>query len=135
MVTESCLLVASAQMYADEDEHWGIRIENVVLCKVGLVKGVQAPSPQQSNPQMQEVKLPNNFRDKGYLGFEHVTMVKCTFDWFCAPRLTVAGNRLPSRQSSSSQACYSHMRDNGSTIIMQKSSKSLNHFSPMTLAL
>ncbi|EAU82877.1 aminopeptidase P [Coprinopsis cinerea okayama7 len=37
-----------------EDGQYGIRIENIVIVK--------------------EVKLPNNFGDKGYLGFEHVTM-------------------------------------------------------------
>ena len=36
------------------DGRFGIRIENVVLVR--------------------EVKTPNNFGDKGYLGFEHVTM-------------------------------------------------------------
>jgi Xaa-Pro aminopeptidase len=37
-----------------EDGKYGIRIENIVLVR--------------------EVKTPNNFGDKGYLGFEHVTM-------------------------------------------------------------
>lgn len=37
-----------------EDGKFGIRIENVVLVR--------------------EVKTPNNFADKGYIGFEHVTM-------------------------------------------------------------
>jgi Xaa-Pro aminopeptidase len=36
------------------DGRFGIRIENIVLVR--------------------EVKTPNNFGDKGYLGFEHVTM-------------------------------------------------------------
>lgn len=36
------------------DGRFGIRIENIVLVK--------------------EVKTPNNFGDKGYLGFENVTM-------------------------------------------------------------
>jgi Xaa-Pro aminopeptidase len=37
-----------------EDGKFGIRIENVMLVR--------------------EVKTPNNFGEKGYLGFEHVTM-------------------------------------------------------------
>jgi Xaa-Pro aminopeptidase len=37
-----------------EDGKFGIRIENVILVK--------------------EVDTPNNFNDRGYLGFEHVTM-------------------------------------------------------------
>ena len=37
------------------DGRFGIRIENIVLVR--------------------EVKTPNNFGEKGYLGFEHVTMV------------------------------------------------------------
>lgn len=37
-----------------EDGHYGIRIESIIL-----VKGL---------------KTPNNFANKGYLGFEHVTM-------------------------------------------------------------
>lgn len=37
-----------------EDGKYGIRLENVVLIR--------------------EAKTPNNFGDKGYLGFEHVTM-------------------------------------------------------------
>jgi Xaa-Pro aminopeptidase len=36
------------------DGRFGIRIESIVLVR--------------------EVKTPNNFGDKGYLGFEHVTM-------------------------------------------------------------
>jgi len=36
------------------DGRYGIRIENIVL--------------------VQEVKTPNNFGNKGYLGFEHVTL-------------------------------------------------------------
>jgi hypothetical protein len=36
------------------DGRFGIRIENIVLVR--------------------DVKTPNNFGDKGYLGFEHVTM-------------------------------------------------------------
>ncbi len=39
--------------YADGE--YGIRIENVVIVR--------------------EARTPNNFGDKGYLGFEHVTMV------------------------------------------------------------
>jgi Xaa-Pro aminopeptidase len=38
---------------------YGIRIENVVVVR--------------------EVKTPNNFGDKGYLGFEHVTMSPSQF--------------------------------------------------------
>jgi len=37
-----------------KDGHFGIRIENIVIVR--------------------EVKTPNNYGDKGYLGFEHVTM-------------------------------------------------------------
>lgn len=37
-----------------EDGKYGIRLENIVLVR--------------------EVKTPNNFGDKGYLGFEHVTL-------------------------------------------------------------
>lgn len=37
-----------------EDGKFGIRIENTMLVR--------------------EVKTPNNFSDKGYIGFEHVTM-------------------------------------------------------------
>jgi len=37
-----------------KDGKYGIRLENVVLIR--------------------EAKTPNNFGDKGYLGFEHVTM-------------------------------------------------------------
>lgn len=39
-----------------KDGHFGIRIENVVIVR--------------------EAQTPNNFGDKGYLGFEHVTMVR-----------------------------------------------------------
>lgn len=38
------------------DGSFGIRIENIVIVK--------------------KVETPNNFGDKGYLGFEHVTMVR-----------------------------------------------------------
>ena len=37
-----------------KDGHFGIRIENIVIVR--------------------EAKTPNNFGDKGYLEFEHVTM-------------------------------------------------------------
>jgi len=37
-----------------KDGHFGIRIENIVIVR--------------------EAKTPNNYGDKGYLGFEHVTM-------------------------------------------------------------
>lgn len=40
------------------DGRFGIRIENVVIVR--------------------EAKTPNNFGDKGYLKFEHVTMVRHT---------------------------------------------------------
>jgi Xaa-Pro aminopeptidase len=40
------------------DGRYGIRIENIVLVR--------------------EVKTANNFGDKGYLGFEHVTMFVCS---------------------------------------------------------
>ena len=45
-----------------EDGKFGIRIESVVLVR--------------------EVKTPNNFGDKGFLGFENVTMYAFFFSFF-----------------------------------------------------
>jgi Xaa-Pro aminopeptidase len=45
------------------DGRFGIRIENIVLAR--------------------EAKTPNNFGEKGYIGFEHVTMVKASNTLFC----------------------------------------------------
>lgn len=56
------------------DGRFGIRIENVVLVR--------------------EAKTPNNFGGKGFLGFEHVTMVRPTYPHTVLPAHSAFEDRL-----------------------------------------
>jgi Xaa-Pro aminopeptidase len=65
------------------DGRFGIRIENIVLVR--------------------DVKTPNNFGEKGYLGFEHITML--VFPLPCSCLSLMASPGVLSTRNSSIQVC------------------------------
>lgn len=81
----ACAHHASTEPGFYADGRFGIRIENVVVVR--------------------KAKTPNNFGDKGYLGFEHVTMVPSLLLNLPARLLNTVLNRAPCTRTSSMFRC------------------------------